>query len=100
MRNDTERTEVEHASAGVSTRRVLYHRLAAVVCCIIPGEIDDGGLAIRMPVLGLTIGIAFLVRTADGWWILIGLLMLARFGETKEGALEDKDMAGGTCCCG
>ena len=31
-----------------------------------PGEIEDGGLAIRIPVLGLTIGIALLVRTAEG----------------------------------
>jgi len=49
----------------------VYHRRAAVVCCIIPGEtefgIEFGGLATRIPVLGLTIGIAFRVRTADGW---------------------------------
>ncbi len=31
------------------------------------GEIDNGGLATRMPVLGLTMGIAFLVLTAAGW---------------------------------
>ncbi len=50
----------------LSMRSIHYHLRAAVACCIIPGEIDDGGLAIRIPVVGLTMGIAFLVRTADG----------------------------------
>ena len=33
---------------------------------MIPGEIDDGGLATCIPVLGFTMGIAFRDRTADG----------------------------------
>lgn len=33
-----------------------------------PGEIDDGGLAMRVPVEGLTIGMALVRdRRADGW---------------------------------
>ena len=45
----------------------LYHRRAAVVWCIIPGEIDDGGLAMRLPVEGLTIGMALVrERIAEG----------------------------------
>ena len=31
------------------------------------GDIEEGGLGTRMPVLGLTIGIAFRVRKAEGW---------------------------------
>jgi len=45
---------------------IFYQRRATVCCCIIPGEIDDGGLETRIPVLGLTIGIAFRERTAEG----------------------------------
>jgi len=40
------------------------------------GEIDKGGLGTLMPVLGFTIGIAFRVRKADGWWIFICWLLL------------------------
>jgi len=32
---------------------------------------DCGGLATRMPVLGLTMGMALRVRSAEGWWIFI-----------------------------
>ena len=53
-----------------------------------------------MPVLGLTIGIAFLVRTAEGWWIFVGWFIEERLGDTKDDAVEDNDMAGVTCCCG
>lgn len=57
-------------------RGILYHLSAFVACCLIPGEIDDGGLGTRMPVLGLTIGITFwfAVRMVDesscgcSWW--------------------------------
>ena len=65
-RNDTETTESIHGLAAASQGSFVYHLHAAVVCCIIPGEIEDGGLATRMPVLGLTMGIAFRVRTAEG----------------------------------
>jgi len=52
---------------GTPTGGHAYHRRAAVVCCIKPGEIDDGGLAMRLPVEGLTIGMALLrERIADG----------------------------------
>lgn len=37
-----------------------------------PGDVDSGGLGTRMPVLGLTIGMAFRVRSADGWCSFIG----------------------------
>ena len=70
-----------------------------MVCCIIPGEIDDGGLATRIPVLGFTIGMAFRVRTADGWCSFNGSWVIVNAGgETyAEVAAEDKDIAGVTC---
>jgi len=68
MRDD--KLEKHHLTGGFERWSALYQRRASVVCCIKPGEIDDGGLATVMPVLGLTIGMAFRVRTADGWWIL------------------------------
>jgi hypothetical protein len=49
--------------------RTSHHR--GWLLCIMPGEIDEGGLETRMPVLGLTMGMAFRVRTAEGWWIFI-----------------------------
>lgn len=59
----------------------LYHpRRAALVCCIIPGETDDdGGLATRMPVFGLTMGMAA-AFLADGWKIFKLLLLLMKLG--------------------
>lgn len=85
-----------------SSRSDSYHpRLAVLDCCIIPGETDDGGLATRIPVFGLTIGIApaFL---ADGWKILRLLLLLMKLGggAYADAAAEDKDKAGVICCCG
>ena len=47
-----------------------------------PGEMEDGGLAMRLPVEGLTIGMALLrVRIADGWWILRLLLLIYAGGD-------------------
>lgn len=47
---------------------LFYHRRTAVACCIMPGEMEDGGLAMRLPVEGFTIGMALLrERIADGW---------------------------------
>jgi len=53
-----------------------------VVCCIIPGEMDDGGLAMRLPVEGFTMGMALVrdERIAKGWWILRLLLLLLKLG--------------------
>ena len=68
--NDTETATWENALAEEAVKDP-YHRDGGVGCCIIPGEMDDGGLATRMPVMGLTMGIAFLVRRAEGWCILI-----------------------------
>jgi len=31
------------------------------------GDIEDGGLATLIPVLGLTMGMALRVRNAEGW---------------------------------
>jgi len=80
-----------------------YHpRRTAPACCIIPGETDDdGGLATRMPVLGLTIGIAA-AFLADGWKIFKLLLLLMKLGggAYAEVAAEDRESAGVTCCCG
>lgn len=42
-----------------------------VRCCIIAGDIEGGGLARLLPVLGLTIGIAFRGRKAEGWRIFM-----------------------------
>lgn len=42
-----------------------YHRRW---CCIMPGEMDVGGLVSVTPVLGLTIGITLRVRDAVGCW--------------------------------
>ena len=46
-----------------------YQRRTYVCCCIWPGEMERGGLATRIPVLGLTMGMALRVRRAEGWWI-------------------------------
>jgi len=47
-------------------RAQLYHRPADI--CIMPGEMLDGGLAMRMPVEGFTMGMALVPeRMADGW---------------------------------
>lgn len=78
------------------------HRRAALVCCIIPGETDDdGGLATRIPVFGLTIGMAA-AFLADGWKIFRLLLLLMKLGggAYAEVAAEDKDKAGVICWCG
>ena len=45
-------------------------------CCIMAGDIEDGGLGTRMPVLGLTMGMALRVRKAEGWWSFICWLLL------------------------
>jgi len=49
--------------------QALYQRRDMVVCCIIPGEMDDGGLAMRLPVEGFTMGMALVrdERIAEGW---------------------------------
>lgn len=66
------------------------------------GEMDDGGLAMRLPVDGLTIGIALLRdRSADGWRIFKFWLWLRDIGG---GMKEDvaalvMDKAGVTCGC-
>ena len=49
---------------------LLYHRGLEAACWSMPGEIEFGGLAIRMPVVGLTMGIALRLRTAAGSWSL------------------------------
>jgi hypothetical protein len=38
-----------------------------MVCCILAGDTDGDGLAMVMPVAGLTIGMALRVRVAAGW---------------------------------
>lgn len=46
-------------------QQALYHRPAI---CIMPGEMLFGGLAMRFPVLGFTIGMALVPdRIAEGW---------------------------------
>ena len=55
----------QNAIDGFMTRWP-YQRRVKVCCCILAGEMDKGGLATLMPVLGLTIGIAFLERMAEG----------------------------------
>lgn len=47
-------------------RRALYHRPADI--CIMPGDMLDGGLAMRLPVEGFTMGMALVPeRIAEGW---------------------------------
>lgn len=63
-----------------------------------PGEMDDGGLA-RVRESGLTIGMGFLDRMADGWCIF-RLWFMARFvgGETyAECPALGRDRAGVKC---
>lgn len=50
---------------GATGRWPRYHRRW---CCIMPGEIDVGGLVRVIPVLGLTMGMTLRVRAADGCW--------------------------------
>lgn len=49
-------------------RRVvqIYQRRWPAACCIMAGEMEDGGL-MRVRVSGLTIGIGLRDRMADGW---------------------------------
>jgi hypothetical protein len=51
-------------------------------------------------VLGLTIGMALRVRTADGWWSLRVSCVVVNVGGDMyaEVAAEDNDNAGVTCC--
>lgn len=51
---------------GESTPRLMVYQARWPVCCIMLGEIDDGGL-MRVRVSGLTIGIGLRDRIADGW---------------------------------
>ena len=39
------------------------------------GDMEEGGLGTRIPVLGLTMGMALRVRKAEGWWIFICWLL-------------------------
>jgi len=66
-----------------------------------PGEMDDGGLAMRMPVEGLTIGMALLrERIAEGWWIFRLLLLVYVGGDMyAEVAADERDKAGVICGC-
>jgi hypothetical protein len=59
-----------------------------------------GGLGTRMPVLGLTMGITFLVRVVAGWLSLFGGDVFSIEAETKGGAVEESEIDGVTCCCG
>jgi len=45
----------------------VYQRRLIVCCCILAGDTDWGGLDMLIPVLGLTMGIAFRIRVAAGW---------------------------------
>ena len=58
-------TEADEPTLGA--RRHVYQRRVYVCCCILTGEMDRGGLATRMPVLGLTMGMALRDRRAEGW---------------------------------
>jgi len=70
-------TQRMQARSMSTAGRALYHRREAVVCCITPGEMEDGGLEMRVPVMGFTIGIALLLeRRAEGWWIFKVLLLI------------------------
>jgi hypothetical protein len=66
-----------------------------------PGEMDEGGLAMRLPVDGLTMGMALLrERIADGWWILrLRLLLLAKLGGEvyADVAAEESESEGVIC---
>jgi len=54
-----------------TSRPASYHRLPTV-CCTRAGETEGGGLDKLMPVTGLTIGIGFRGREAEGWWSFKG----------------------------
>jgi hypothetical protein len=57
--------EYRHSGRRLGERLAFYQRPADI--CIMPGEILDGGLAMRLPVEGLTIGIALVPeRMAEG----------------------------------
>lgn len=64
------------------------------------GEIDDGGL-MRLRVSGLTIGIAFLVRIAEGWWRWRLFMANVVGGETYEAPDKANDGPRWGCiwCC-
>jgi len=49
------------ARAGLA----LYH--LRMLCCILEGDTEGGGLDMVMPVAGLTMGMALRARVAEGW---------------------------------
>jgi len=51
-------------------RKMLSYQRPTTLCCILEGDIDNGGLGTLIPVFGLTIGI-FLVRPAGALCIFI-----------------------------
>lgn len=66
------------------------------------GDIEEGGLGTRMPVLGLTIGMALRVRKAEGWWIFICWLLfdwkpVTGLYELLDAA-EEMEKLGAICC--
>lgn len=66
-----------------------------------PGEMDEGGLAMRLPVEGFTMGMALVrERMAEGWWILRLLLLLVYVGGDiyADVVAEEIERAGVICC--
>lgn len=64
--NAHKHTRTDTAMEGMERLGALYHRPADI--CIMPGEMLDGGLAMRLPVAGFTIAMALVPeRIAEGW---------------------------------
>jgi len=66
--NHCEDGKANSASGRTETESDYHRRL--IDCCNLDGLTEAGGLLIRIPVLGFTMGIAFLIRVAAGWCIL------------------------------
>jgi hypothetical protein len=51
-----------HPSPSQFREKMPSYQRLPTLCCILEGDIDSGGLGTLIPVLGFTIGIAFLGR--------------------------------------
>lgn len=67
QRKESTFTVGSHTESGTWAGERTHHRRWF---CIMPGDMEVGGLVKVIPVLGLTIGMTLRVRDAEGCWKL------------------------------